>query len=55
MILFSILVTLIVIAAIIAVVFVGVFGGATLVMFGDVIICVLIVLGIIKLIFGRKK
>lgn len=55
MILFTILVTLIVIAAIVAVVFAGIFGGATLVMFGDAIICVLIVVGILKLIFRKKK
>ena len=55
MILFTILVILMIIAAIIAVVFAGVFGGATLVMFGDVIVCVLIVVGIVKLIFRKKK
>lgn len=55
MILFTILAILIVIAAIVAVVFAGVFGGATLLMFGDVIVCVLIVLGIVKLIFRKKK
>ena len=55
MILFTILATLIVVAAIIAVIFAGVFGGATLLMFGDVIICVLIVMAIVKLIFRKKK
>ena len=55
MILFTILAIMIVIAAIIAVIFAGVFGGATLLMFGDVIICVLIVVGIVKLIFRKKK
>lgn len=55
MILFTILTIAIVIAAIVAVVFAGVFGGATLLVFGDVIVCALIVLGIVKLIFRKKK
>lgn len=55
MILFTILAIMMVVAAIIAVVFAGVFGGATLVVFGDVIVCALIVFGIVKLIFRRKK
>ena len=55
MILFTILAIMVVIAAIAAVVFAGVFGGATLLVFGDVIICVLILWAIVKLIFGKKK
>lgn len=55
MILFTILVIAVIIAAIMAIVFAGVFGGATLLAFGDVIVFALIVFGIIKLIFRKKK
>lgn len=55
MILFTILAIMAIIAVIAALVFTGVFGGAMLVVFGDVIVCVLIVVGLLKLIFGRKK
>ena len=55
MILFTILAIMAIIAVIAALVFTGVFGGAMLVALGDVIVCVLIVVGLLKLIFGRKK
>jgi len=55
MILFTILAIMAIIAVAIAVVFAGIFGGATLLAFGDVIVCVLILWFIVKLIFGRKK
>lgn len=55
MILFTILAIMVIFAAIIAVVFAGVFGGATLIVFGDVIVCALIVGLIVKLIFRKKK
>lgn len=55
MILFTILAIAIVFAAIIAVCAAGIFGGAALVVFGDVIVFGLIVWAIIKLIFGKKK
>lgn len=54
MIIFTILVITIIIAAIAAVMFAGVFGGATLLVFGDIIVFALIVAGIIKLIFRNK-
>lgn len=55
MILFTLITIALIIAAIIAVVTVGVFGGATLVLFGDVIVFGLIMWGIIKLVFRKKK
>lgn len=55
MILFTILAIMAIIAAAVVVALVGVFGGATLVVFGDVIVCVLILCGICKLIFGKKN
>lgn len=55
MILFTLLTIAIVIAAIIAIVAAGIFGGATLVIFGDVIIFGLIMWAIIKLIFRKRK
>lgn len=55
MIIFTILAILAIIAAIVAVVLIGTVGGATLLVFGDVIVFVAIMWLIIKLIFGRKK
>lgn len=55
MILFTLITIALIIAAVIAVVTIGVFGGATLVMFGDVIVFGIIVWGIVKLIFRKKK
>lgn len=55
MILFTILAILMVIAVIAAIVVGCTVGGATLLVFGDVIVCVLILYGIIKLIFRKKK
>lgn len=55
MILFTLLAIAIVIAAIIAIVVAGVFGGATLVIFGDVIVFGLILWAIIKLCFRKRK
>lgn len=55
MILFTLIAIAVIIAVVIAVVAAGIFGGATLVVFGDVIVFGLILWGIIKLIFRRKK
>lgn len=55
MILFTIIAIAVIFAAIVAVVAAGVFGGAALMVFGDLIVFGLIVWFIIKLIFGRKK
>ena len=54
MILFTILALMVIIAGIIAVVVAGTIGGATLLVFGDVIVCVLILYWIVKLIFKKK-
>lgn len=54
MILFTILLTVVIIAAVIAIVVAGTIGGATLVVFGDVIIFGLILWFIINLIFKKK-
>ena len=55
MILLMTLAILAVIAAIIAIVVAGTIGGATIVVFGDVIVFALIMVMIIKLIFRKKK
>lgn len=55
MILFTLITIAVIIAAIIAIVAAGVFGGAALVVFGDVIVFGLIMWFIIKLIFRKKK
>lgn len=55
MILFTLLTIAIVIAAIIAIVAAGLFGGATLVIFGDLIVFGFIVWAIIKLCFRKHK
>lgn len=55
MILFTIIAIAVIIAAVIAVVAAGIFGGAALMVFGDVIVFGLIMWAIIKLIFRRKK
>lgn len=55
MVLFTIFASMAIVAAIIAIVLVGTIGGATLVVFGDVIVFALIMWAIIKLIFRKKK
>lgn len=55
MILFTILAIAIVLAAIIAVVAAGIFGGAALMIFGDLIVFGLIMWGIYKLFFRKHK
>ena len=55
MIIFRLIIAALIIAAIIEVVAVGFFCGATLVMFGDVIVFGIIMWGIIKLVFRKKK
>ncbi len=55
MILFTLIAIALIVAAIIAIVTVGVFGGAALVVFGDVIVFGLIMWLIIKIIFRKKK
>lgn len=50
----ALVVTLILIGIIVAVV-VGTAGIAFFVVFGDVIVCIAIIVFLIKLIFGRKK
>lgn len=54
MILFTILMTLAVLATAIVLTITGVIGGAALVVFGDVAVCVLIIVLLVKL-FKRKK
>lgn len=53
--LFAIIVTLLIVAAAIAIAVIGTFGGAVLVVFGDVIVFVGIVWLIVKLIKKFKK
>lgn len=55
MILFTILAFMAIIAAAIAIVIAGTIGGATIVVFGDIIVFVLIMWLIIKLIFRKKN
>lgn len=55
MILFTILALIVTIAAAIAMVLAGIFGVAAIVVFGDIIVCALILWAIIKLIFRKKK
>lgn len=55
MVLFTIFASMAIVAAIIAIVLVGTIGGATLVVFGDVIVFALIMWAIIKLLFRKKK
>ena len=54
MIIFTILLTVMIIAAVIAIVVAGTIGGATLVVFGDVIVFGLILWLIVKFIFKKK-
>ena len=54
MILFTILLITLIVLGVFAVVAAGTVGAATLLVFGDVIVCVLIVIGLIKLLFGKK-
>ena len=55
MLLFGALVAALILIGIIVAVVVGTAGIAFFVVFGDVIVCIAIILFLIKLIFGRKK
>ena len=55
MILFTILAIMAIIAAIITIAIVAVCGGAFIVVFGDVIVCVAIIALIVKVLFRRRK
>lgn len=55
MILFGVLLATLIIAAFIALIVVGATGVAFIAVFGDVIVCIAIIVFLIKLIFGRKK
>lgn len=55
MLLFGALVATLILIGIIVAVVVGTAGIAFFVVFGDVIVCIAIIVFLIKLIFGRKK
>lgn len=55
MLLFGALVAALILIGIIAAVVVGTAGIAFFVVFGDVIVCIAIIVFLVKLIFGRKK
>lgn len=55
MLLFGALVAALILIGIIVAVVVGTAGIAFFVVFGDVIVCIAIILFLVKLIFGRKK
>ena len=55
MLLFGALVAALILIGIIVAVVVGTAGRAFFVVFGDVIVCIAIIVFLIKLIFGRKK
>ena len=55
MLLFGALVAALILIGIIVAVIVGTAGIAFFVVFGDVIVCIAIIVFLIKLIFGRKK
>ena len=55
MILFGALVAALILIGIIVAVVVGTAGIAFFVVFGDVIVCIAIIVFLVKLIFGRKK
>ena len=55
MILFGVLLATLIIAAFIALIVVGTTGVAFIAVFGDVIVCIAIIVFLIKLIFFRKK
>lgn len=55
MILFTILTIMVVLAAVLAIIFAGTIGGATIVVFDDLIVFAAIMWLIIKLIFRKKK
>lgn len=55
MLLFGALVAALILIGIIVAVVVGTAGIAFFVVFGDVIVCITIIVFLIKLIFGRKK
>jgi hypothetical protein len=55
MLLFGALVAALILIGIIVAVVVGTAGIAFFVVFGDVIVCIAIIVFLIKLIFGRKK
>lgn len=55
MLLFGVLLTALILIGIIVAVVVGTAGIAFFVVFGDVIVCIAIIVFLVKLIFGRKK
>lgn len=55
MLLFGALVAALILIGIIVAVVVGTAGVAFFVVFGDVIVCIAIIVFLVKLIFGRKK
>lgn len=55
MLLFGVLLTVLILIGIIIAVVVGTAGIAFFVVFGDVIVCIVIIVFLAKLIFGRKK
>lgn len=55
MLLFGVLLTALILIGIIIAVVVGTAGIAFFVVFGDVIVCIAIIVFLVKLIFGRKK
>lgn len=55
MLLFGALVAVLILIGIIVAVVVGTAGIAFFVVFGDVIVCIAIIVFLVKLIFGRKK
>lgn len=55
MVLFLILALIAIILAIVTVVTVSIGGAAFIILFGDVIVCVFIIIAIIKRLFFRKK
>ena len=55
MILFTILLLIILILTVIIVTCVSVFGAGVIVIFGDVIVCIALIVLLMRLIFGKRK
>lgn len=55
MILFTILLTILAVLVAVVLTFTGVIGGAALLLFGDLIVCVFIIVFIVKLFKKKKK
>ena len=54
MFLFTILLIMAIILTVVVVLVTSVFGAGAIIIFGDVIVCILIIAGLMKLIFDRK-